>query len=82
MNFLSKALQISFIAIFTLTISAEYKLGRDYKLASNPLPVKKDGIVEVTESFWYGCYGCFGRHNMSVLTMHRIDLISTCHAIS
>ena len=59
MNFLSKALQISFIAIFTLTISAEYKLGRDYKLASNPLPVKKDGIVEVTETFWYGCYGCY-----------------------
>ena len=24
-----------------------------------PLPVKKDGIVEVTESFWYGCGGCY-----------------------
>ena len=58
MNFLNKVLQFSFIAIFTITISAEYKLGRDYKLVSNPLPVKKDGIVEVTESFWYGCYGC------------------------
>ena len=59
MNFLNKVLQFSFIAIFTITISAEYKLGRDYKLVSNPLPVKKDGIVEVTESFWYGCYGCY-----------------------
>ena len=23
------------------------------------MPVKKDGIVEVTESFWYGCGGCY-----------------------
>ena len=23
------------------------------------MPVKKDGVVEVTESFWYGCYGCY-----------------------
>ena len=42
MNFLKKVLQFSFIAIFTITISAEYKLGRDYKLVSNPLPVKKE----------------------------------------
>ena len=23
------------------------------------MPIKKDGIVEVTESFWYGCYACY-----------------------
>jgi len=30
-------------------INADYKLGKDYKLVDNPMPVKKDGIVEVTE---------------------------------
>ena len=47
--------KFAFIAIFALSINAEYKLGKDYRLVDNPLPVKKDGIVEVTESFWYGC---------------------------
>ena len=23
------------------------------------MPVKRDGIVEVTESFWYGCAACY-----------------------
>ena len=50
--------KFAFIAIFALSISAEYKLGKDYRLVDNPLPVKKDGIVEVTESFWYGCFAC------------------------
>ena len=50
---------IIFLAIFTISISAEYRLGRDYSIVDNPLPVKKDGIVEVTESFWYGCGGCY-----------------------
>lgn len=59
MSIFSKILHFSLVAIFTISISAEYKLGRDYKLIDNPLPVKKDGIVEVTESFWYGCYGCY-----------------------
>jgi len=59
MKYFSKLARFSLITIFALSISAEYKLGRDYKLVDNPLPVKKDGIVEVTESFWYGCYGCY-----------------------
>jgi thiol:disulfide interchange protein DsbA len=25
----------------------------------NPLPVKRDGIVEVSETFWYGCNACY-----------------------
>ena len=59
-NFFNKLFHFSLIAIFTITLSAEYKLGVDYKLVDNPLPIKRDGIVEVTESFWYGCYGCYG----------------------
>ena len=59
MSVLSKISHFLLVAIFAVSISAEYKLGRDYKLIDNPLPVKKDGVVEVTESFWYGCYGCY-----------------------
>ena len=59
MSFFSKIFNFSLVAIFAISINAEYKLGRDYKLIDNPLPVKKDGVVEVTESFWYGCYGCY-----------------------
>lgn len=58
-NFFNKLFHFSLIAIFTITLSAEYKLGVDYKLVDNPLPIKRDGIVEVIESFWYGCYGCY-----------------------
>ena len=47
------------IAIFAVSINAEYRIGVDYRIADNPLPVKKDGIVEVTESFWYGCNACY-----------------------
>ena len=54
-----RLIQISFLIIISISLSAEYKLGKDYRLASNPLPIKKDGIVEVTESFWYGCYACY-----------------------
>ena len=50
---------VTLLSIFALSINAEYKLGKDYKLVANPLPVKRDGVVEVTESFWYGCYGCY-----------------------
>ena len=50
---------ILFLAIFTISINADYRPGIDYKIVDNPLPVKKDGIVEVTESFWYGCGGCY-----------------------
>ena len=51
--------KISLLALFTISANADYKLGKDYKLVDNPMPVKKDGIVEVTESFWYGCAHCY-----------------------
>ena len=54
-----RLIQVSFLIIVSISVSAEYKLGKDYRLADNPLPIKKDGIVEVTESFWYGCYACY-----------------------
>ena len=44
-----------FLLLFTISLCAEYKLGVDYRIVENPLPVKKDGVVEVTETFWYGC---------------------------
>jgi len=56
---LNKFSKLFLIAFFAVSVSAEYKLGRDYRLIDNPLPVKKDGIVEVTESFWYGCAHCY-----------------------
>ena len=56
---LNKFSKLLLIAFFAVSVSAEYKLGRDYRLIDNPLPVKKDGIVEVTESFWYGCAHCY-----------------------
>ena len=57
--YLKKFSKLVLIAFFAVSVSAEYKLGRDYRLVDNPLPVKKDGIVEVTESFWYGCAACY-----------------------
>jgi len=59
MNIFSKATYFFFIAFFFFFFSTKYQLGIDYKLIDNPLPVKKDGVVEVTESFWYGCYACY-----------------------
>ena len=47
-----------FIIFFSLSTTAEYRLGVDYRLVDNPLPVKRDGIVEVSETFWYGCNAC------------------------
>ena len=58
-NYLKTITKLSLLAIFAVSISAEYKLGKDYRLVDNPMPVKKDGIVEVTESFWYGCAHCY-----------------------
>jgi protein dithiol oxidoreductase (disulfide-forming) len=58
-NIILNITKLSFLALFALSISAEYKLGKDYRLVDNPMPVKKDGIVEVTESFWYGCAHCY-----------------------
>lgn len=57
--YLKKFSKLFLIAFFAVSVSAEYKLGKDYRLIDNPLPVKKDGIVEVTESFWYGCAHCY-----------------------
>ena len=57
---MNKKLNIFFIIfIFAISVNAEYRLGVDYKLVDNPLIIKKDGIVEVTESFWYGCNACY-----------------------
>ena len=48
-----------FIIFFSLSTTAEYRLGVDYRLVDNPLPVKRDVIVEVSETFWYGCNACY-----------------------
>ena len=48
-----------FIIFFSLSTTAEYRLGVDYRLVDNPLPLKRDGIVEVSETFWYGCNACY-----------------------
>jgi len=45
--------------LFTSLIFADFRQGVDYRLVSNPLPVKRDGIVEVTEVFWYECAACY-----------------------
>ena len=44
---------------FNTNLQAEYKLGKDYQLIDNPLPVRQDGMVEVSEIFWYGCGACY-----------------------
>ena len=33
---------IIFVAIFSISINAEYRLGLDYTIVDNPLPVKKE----------------------------------------
>ena len=58
-KYLKNTFGILFLVIFTISVSAEYRLGLDYRIVDNPLPIKKDGVVEVTESFWYGCGGCY-----------------------
>ena len=57
--YLTNFSKVLLLAVFAVSINAEYKLGKDYRLVDNPLPVKRDGIVEVTESFWYGCAHCY-----------------------
>tara|TARA_B100000780_G_scaffold219466_1_gene158565 strand:- start:206 stop:829 length:624 start_codon:yes stop_codon:yes gene_type:complete len=58
-HYLKNFSKLFLLTIFAVSINAEYKLGSDYRLVDNPLPVKRDGIVEVTESFWYGCAHCY-----------------------
>ena len=52
-------LGLIFILLFSLSAKAEFRLGVDYTMVSNPMPVKQDGVVEVMESFWYGCNACY-----------------------
>ena len=58
-KYINNPLTFLFIIFFTVFTNAEYRLGVDYRIVDNPLPVKRDGIVEVTETFWYGCGGCY-----------------------
>ena len=61
---------IAFFTLFANANESDFRLGVDYKLVDNPLPVKKDGIVEVTETFWYGCGACYnfdGPVNLSLI---------------
>ena len=37
---------------FSANLQADYKLGKDYRLIDDPLPVRQDGMVEVTYAFW------------------------------
>ena len=54
-----KKLLIVIPLLFSSLISADFRQGVDYRLVSSPLPVKKDGVVEVTEVFWYECAACY-----------------------
>jgi thiol:disulfide interchange protein DsbA len=58
-NSLKNLYKLFLICFLSISVSAEYELGRDYRLVDSPLPVKRDGVVEVTESFWYGCAHCY-----------------------
>lgn len=58
-KYLITYLFIIFFASLTYSEDNNYRIGVDYRLVDNPLPVKKDGVVEVTETFWYGCGGCY-----------------------
>ena len=58
-NFMKTSYKILLLFIFTVSMQAEYRLGVDYRLVDNPLPVKRDGIVVVSETFWYGCNACY-----------------------
>jgi thiol:disulfide interchange protein DsbA len=53
-NSLKNLSKLFLICFLSISVSAEYKLGRDYRLVDSPLPVKRDGVVEVTESCLFG----------------------------
>ena len=55
-KYIKNPLTFLFIIFFTVFTNAEYRLGVDYRIVDNPLPVKRDGIVEVTETFWSVSY--------------------------
>ena len=56
---MKKLLLTTLFLISGAAYSFEPVLGRDYSLLENPLPIKKDGNVEVLEIFWYGCGHCY-----------------------
>ena len=43
----------------SIALQAAPKLGTDFGVLDSPLPIKKDGKVEVVEAFWYGCGHCY-----------------------
>jgi len=50
----------AFLILFTsLALNAAPRLGTDFGMLDSPIPVKKDGKVEVVEAFWYGCGHCY-----------------------
>ena len=66
MDYMNKYYKLFYICIFGYVLiafsanaQAEYELGKDYQLIDNPLPVRQDGMVEVSEIFWYGCNHCY-----------------------
>ena len=53
-------LPISILAlIYSVNVFPQFQAGRDFQKIPNPLPIKKDGKVEVIEVFWYGCPACY-----------------------
>ena len=50
----------AFLILFTsLALNAAPRLCTDFGMLDSPIPVKKDGKVEVVEAFWYGCGHCY-----------------------
>ena len=50
----------AFLILFTsLALNAAPRLGTDFGMLDSPIPIKKDGKVEVVEAFWYGCGHCY-----------------------
>ena len=39
-NIILNITKLSLLALFAISVSAEYKLGKDYRLVDNPMPVK------------------------------------------
>ena len=58
-KYIKDSLIFIFVISFTAFTNAEFRLGVDYRIVDNPLPVKRDGVVEVSETFWYGCNACY-----------------------
>jgi len=56
---LQQLIAASLIILATTSVSAEFRIGKDFSTLSKPLPVKEDGVVEVVEVFWYGCGHCY-----------------------